>query len=56
MRMRRTWTPNPHLSRVWHRVGQQATVPAPGGTNRRLTVSEEALRRGRIDVLQPQQD
>lgn len=48
---------NPYLSRVWHRVGQQATVPA-AGTNRRLTVfgSVEALGRGRIEVLQARQD
>jgi glycine/D-amino acid oxidase-like deaminating enzyme len=48
---------NPHLSRVWHRIGQQPTVPA-AGTNRRLTVfgSVEALGRGRIEVLQARQD
>ena len=48
---------NPHLSRVWHRVGQQPTVPA-AGTNRRLTVfgSVEALGRGRVEVLQARQD
>jgi transposase len=48
---------NPYLSRVWHRVGQQPTVPA-AGTNRRLTVfgSVEILGRGRIEVLQVRQD
>lgn len=48
---------NPHLGRVWHRVGQQPTVPA-AGTNRRLTVfgSVEAVGRGRIEVLQARQD
>lgn len=48
---------NPYLSRVWHRVGDQPTLPA-AGTNRRLTVfgSVEALGRGRIEVLQARQD
>jgi len=48
---------NPHLARVWHRVGEQPTVPA-AGTNRRLTVfgSVEALGRGRIELLTVQQD
>jgi hypothetical protein len=48
---------NPYLSRVWHRVGAQPTVPAVG-TNRRVTVfgSVEALGRGRIEVLQARQD
>ena len=48
---------NPHLSRVWPRVGQQPTVPA-AGTNRRLTVfgSVEAQGRGRIELLTVQQD
>ncbi len=48
---------NPYLSRVWHRVGTQATLPA-AGTNRRLTVfgSVEALGRGRLEVLQARQD
>ena len=48
---------NPYLSRVWHRVGTQPTVPA-AGTNRRLTVfgSVEALGRGRIELLTVQQD
>jgi hypothetical protein len=47
----------PHLSRLWHRVGEQPTVPA-AGTNRRLTVfgSVEALGRGRVEVLQARQD
>jgi DDE superfamily endonuclease len=48
---------NPYLSRLWHRVGEQPTVPAVG-TNRRVTVfgSVEALGRGRIEVLQARQD
>jgi hypothetical protein len=48
---------NPYLSRVWHRVGEQPTVPA-AGTNRRLTVfgSVEAYGRGRLEVLQVRQD
>lgn len=48
---------NPHLSRVWHRVGRQPTVPA-AGTNRRLTVfgSVAAGGRERIEVLQARQD
>jgi hypothetical protein len=48
---------NPYLSRVWHRVGEQRTMPA-AGTNRRVTVfgSVEALGRSRIEVLQVRQD
>ena len=48
---------NPHLPRVWHRVGTQPTLPA-AGTNRRLTVfgSVEAQGRGRIELLTVQQD
>lgn len=48
---------NPSLNRVWHRVGEQPSVPA-AGTNRRLTVfgSVEAHGRGRIEVLTVQQD
>jgi hypothetical protein len=48
---------NPHLSRVWHRVGEQPTVPA-AGTNRRLTVfgSVEGLGRGRVEVMGISQD
>jgi transposase len=43
---------NPSLSRVWHRRGQQPTVPAVG-TNRRLTAfgSVEIFGRGRVEVL-----
>jgi transposase len=43
---------NPTLSRMWHRRGQQATLPA-AGTNRRLTLfgSVEVLGRGRVEVL-----
>ena len=48
---------NPYLSRVWHRIGTQPTLPA-AGTNRRLTVfgSVEAQGRGRIELLTVQQD
>jgi glycine/D-amino acid oxidase-like deaminating enzyme len=48
---------NPHLGRIWHRVGEQPTLPA-AGTNRRVTVfgSVEALGRGRVEVLQARQD
>lgn len=48
---------NPYLDRIWHRIGQQPTVPA-AGTNRRLTVfgSVEARGRGRLEVLQARQD
>jgi hypothetical protein len=48
---------NPYLSRVWHRVGTQPTLPA-AGTNRRLTVfgSVEAQGRGRIELLTVHQD
>ena len=48
---------NPTLTRVWHRVGEQPTLPA-AGTNRRLTVfgSVEARGRGRVEVLQARQD
>lgn len=48
---------NPYLPRMWHRVGQQPTLPA-AGTNRRLTIfgSVEALGRGRVEVLQARQD
>ena len=47
----------PYLSRVWHRIGEQPTLPAVG-TNRRLTVfgSVEARGRSRIEVLQVRQD
>jgi hypothetical protein len=48
---------NPTLGSVWHRRGQQPTVPA-AGTNRRLTVcgSVEAFGRGRVEVVQARQD
>jgi transposase len=48
---------NPYLARVWHRRGQQPTVPAVG-TNRRITVfgSVELLGRGRVEVVQARQD
>jgi transposase len=47
---------NPSLTRVWHRRGQQATVPA-AGTNRRLTVfgSVDVFGRGRVEVLEADQ-
>ncbi len=40
---------NPYLTRVWHKIGTQPTVPA-AGTNRRLTCfgSGVALGRGRV--------
>ena len=43
---------NPHLARMWHRRGKQATIPAVG-CNRRLTCfgSVETLGRGRVEVL-----
>ena len=48
---------NPTLSRVWHRVGAQPTLPA-AGTNRRLTVfgSKEVCGRGRVEVVCAGQD
>ena len=48
---------NPYLARVWHRRGEQPTVPA-AGTNRRLTVfgSVEVLGRGRVEVVCAGQD
>ena len=43
---------NPYVTRVWHRIGVQPTLPA-AGTNRRLTCfgSVEAFGRGRVEVL-----
>ena len=48
---------NPYLARIWHRRGEQPTVPA-AGTNRRLTVlgSVEVLGRGRVEVVCAGQD
>lgn len=48
---------NPYLCRVWHRRGQQPTVPA-AGTNRRVTVfgSTEVCGRGRVEVVCVGQD
>ena len=48
---------NPYLGRVWHRIGQQPTVPA-AGTNRRVTTfgSVEIFGRGRVEVLCATQD
>jgi transposase len=48
---------NPYLTRVWHKIGTQPTLPA-AGTNRRLTCfgSVEAFGRGRVEVLCATQD
>ena len=48
---------NPYVSRVWHRRGQQPTIPA-AGTNRRVTVfgSVEVFGRGRVEVVCAGQD
>ena len=48
---------NPYLTRVWHRRGEQPTIPA-AGTNRRLTVfgSVEVFGRGRVEVVCAGQD
>ena len=48
---------NPYLCRVWHRRGQQPTIPA-AGTNRRVTVfgSVEVFGRGRVEVVCAGQD
>ena len=48
---------NPYLCRVWHRKGQQPTLPA-AGTNRRVTAfgSVEAFGRGRVGVVCATQD
>jgi transposase len=48
---------NPYLTRVWHKIGVQPTVPA-AGTNRRLTCfgSVDAFGRGRVEVLCARQD
>ena len=48
---------NPYLARVWHRRGEQKTIPA-AGTNRRLTVvgSVEVFGRGRVEVMCAGQD
>jgi hypothetical protein len=45
------------LTRVWHRRGEQPTLPA-AGTNRRLTVfgSVEVFGRGRVEVVCAGQD
>jgi hypothetical protein len=45
------------LTRVWHRRGEQPTIPA-AGTNRRLTVfgSVEVFGRGRVEVVGAGQD
>lgn len=53
---------NPHLCRVWHRIGTQPTVPA-AGTNRRVTVfgsaafgGAELSACGRVEVVCAGQD
>ena len=48
---------NPYLCRVWHRRGQQPTLPGVG-TNRRVTVfgSVEGLGRTRIELVRAAQD
>jgi hypothetical protein len=48
---------NPHLCRMYHRIGQQPTLPA-AGTNRRITTfgSVELLGRGRVEVVCAEQD
>ena len=48
---------NPTLTRVWHKIGTQPTVPA-AGAHRRLTCfgSVEAFGRGRVEVLGAAQD
>jgi hypothetical protein len=48
---------NPYLTQVWHRRGEQPTVPA-AGTNRRVTVfgSVEVFGRGRVEVVCAGQD
>jgi hypothetical protein len=48
---------NPHLCRVWHRRGEQPTLPGVG-TNRRVTTfgSVEILGRGRVEVVCAGQD
>ncbi len=48
---------NPYVCKVWHRRGQQPTIPA-AGANRRLTVfgSVDALGRGRVEVVCAAQD
>jgi len=48
---------NPYLCRVWHRKGEQPTLPAVG-TNRRVTDfgSVEAFGRGRVEVVCATQD
>ena len=48
---------NPYLCKVWHRVGEQPTLPAVGA-NRRVTVfgSAEAFGRGRVEVACAGQD
>lgn len=48
---------NPYLTRVWHRIGVQPTVPA-AGTNRRLTCygSVDVFGRGRVELLDATHD
>lgn len=48
---------NPHLCRMYHRIGQQPTLPA-AGTNRRVTIfgSVDLGGRGRVEVICAGQD
>jgi len=48
---------NPYLCRMWHRRGQQPTLPG-AGTNRRITTfgSVEVFGRGRVEVACAAQD
>jgi transposase len=48
---------NPYLGRMWHRRGQQPTLPG-AGTNRRVTTfgSVELFGRGRVEVVCAAQD
>jgi transposase len=48
---------NPYLCRMYHRIGQQARLPA-AGTNRRVTAfgSVEIFGRGRVEVVCAGQD
>lgn len=48
---------NPYLCRMWHRRGQQPTLPG-AGTNRRVTTfgSVEVFGRGRVEVVCAAQD
>ena len=48
---------NPYLTRIWHKIGTQPTVPAAGANRRRTCFgSVEAFGRGRVEVLCAAQD